>query len=318
MRALVAFALVALLAVPAIGQDRAPGWGDVGLYGPVGLLDRPLIGSFDLAIVTVSSTQRSIDALPARLERARDKGVAVILDVAFRAKEDGADHPLPGLVETYVARFRDVLDAIDRDLVHAVTLGEENLPWRGGARALTELYHRLKAIYPDVAFYQWYSPTSNRLNVPGDQWPALPADGWIIDHYALAGERYERLVEGWVKLGVPVVNVIWLSPDWKVGRRHKDNTGWWNAEGWKQFHHQLAVSRVHDLPVVFFMFRTPDKAAGENHLKFYGDGSQADADRVMRHTTDVLVPFLRGRPELPLAAPPIRPAWIPAWPPEGD
>ncbi|MEX2650473.1 MAG: hypothetical protein WD673_15815 [Alphaproteobacteria bacterium] len=309
-----ALLVLLLIAGGAARADEGLRWGDVGLYGPASLLDGPWAGSFDFAIVQAHPNPEAIAKLDDSLRRAEALGVTVILDIDFTRKGDESKQPAPKLLDTYLERFRVVLDGIDRGRVHAVTIGEENLPWKGGARVLATLYDRLKERYPETRFYQWYSPTSRRLNVPGQQWPELPADGWVIDHYLLQGEAYERLVAGWTALGKPVVNLVWLSPDWQVGHRRDPDPEWWERAGWRQFHHQLAVSRAHDLPVGFFMYRLPDRALGERRLRFYGEDGNSDATAFMTEVTGGLVPFLRGRPDVPLAVPETRPAWIPGWP----
>ena len=47
---------------------------------------------------------------------------------------------------------------MDPDWLYAMTLGEEQVFWNGWADALTKLYYRVKARWPDLPVYQWWTP----------------------------------------------------------------------------------------------------------------------------------------------------------------
>ena len=110
--------------------------------------------------------------------------------------------------------------AIDRflsrvavDELYAVTLGEENIFWDGRHQMLTELYHRVKAKYPTLPVYQWYSNSGRAMDQPGFVWPWLPADGWMVNEYSADAADFEQLIRRHRLLGTPVIAVAWAAPE---------------------------------------------------------------------------------------------------------
>ncbi len=143
----------------------------------------------------------------------------------------------------------NLFDAIDPDLIYAVTLDEENIYWHGWGTALTELYHRCKKRWPDLPVYQWWTP----MQVPNVRaqsgWVALPADGWVIDLYGQRREVFEKKLVQSLETNKPVIHIAWASPTW---------TDWMGAASWEDggrqvFDDQVEVCRSYNVPVGYFV-----------------------------------------------------------------
>ena len=232
----------------------------IGLYGTswvpwvVKLENAKRIGFIIYQVTPKSSIADIINFL----QECKKVNIKVVLDIEFyldyeqRANTHTAK-PL-GSIEHYESIFARVLDNIIDFPVEAVTIEEENVYWSGRAEFLSNLYYRLKKRYPDIKFYQWYTP-SKQLNIPGKEWPDLPSDGWIIDQYVMSGDMYEKYIQGIVALGKPIISIVWASPNWKVGQKGRviDN-GWWNKEGREIVQQQIVVNKKYNIPTTFYMF----------------------------------------------------------------
>jgi hypothetical protein len=245
----------ALGASPAVsGTARLP----VGLYGVAWtpwLVERP--GGVDFVLYQVGTAERPAEVWRAVRSLGR-AGIEVVLVVMFyesRAQRAGRSGAAPAApIETYERRFDELLAAPERSSVAGVVIEEENVFWAGRAGLLDALYGRLKQRYPDVTFYQWYSG-ARRVNVPGREWPSLRADGWVIDSYLLEGESYERLVRGYLALGLPLLSIVWASPNWPSDAgRPKPDPGWWEREGSRIFTSQVGTNARLRVPTALFPY----------------------------------------------------------------
>lgn len=267
----------------------------------------------DLNIYQVTP-ERDVEEVLEVLKAAQRNRIKVILDMLFytskqqRAAERGA----AGLrsLEFYEGLFSRVLDHLGELPVEGVTIEEENVYWGGRAQFLGDLYRRLKARYNGIEFYQWYS-SSRTVNIPGDTWPGLPSDGWVIDPYQLKGLGYYRLVKGMMALGKPVVGVVWASPNWQsaAGER-KWNPDWWNTEGWKTFYWQLSVNGHFNVPTAFFAFWLSAREKGRLVPLWHSESHCAQ--EFLRQLVQRTFPMMRSTAVLPLKVPATRPKWIPA------
>jgi hypothetical protein len=307
------FAALTLVVQSAANAESR--YGDVGIYGSAWLnfaLEQPKV--FDMFMYQARLTKAQPDKVAADLRRLSAAGTKVILGAQFFDTRDerGAREGAPPLRELsyYEGLFAPVLSRSDLK-IESVAIEEENIPWGGHAELLTGLYQSLKQRYPSQNFYQWYRP--RRLPtppIPGGEWPNLPADGWVIDQYALEGDGFLKYARAIKALGKPVLLVVWACPQWKIGDRGRSvNTSWWNERGWQIFYSQIAVASQEDLPTMFFMFA---RASGdkEGTTPLYRSTDQCDAKFLERFIADT-VPFIKSGKRLPLAPPSRRPDWIP-------
>jgi len=149
-------------------------------------------------------------------------------------------------IEQWIVKL---FEHIDPDWLYAITLGEEQVFWNGWTDALTRLYYRVKARWPDLPVYQWWTPpVAIDVRATGG-WVALPADGWLIDLYGLRGPIFERKLVKFLEAGKPVVHIAWASPTWL-------NPTLSGADNWERgqeiLDEQLAVCRAYDVPVAYF------------------------------------------------------------------
>ena len=177
----------------------------------------------------------------ALLESMARNGKKVIL----RAKV-GRLHKEPDVdaMEQWLVTF---FERVDPAWLYAVTLDEEQIEWNGWAEALTKLYYRVKARWPDLPVYQWWTPMEAIDVRATSGWVALPSDGWMIDLYGEQREKFERKLVKFLEAGKPVVHIAWASPTW---------LRWSGADTWeggqKIMFDQIAVCRAYDVPVAYF------------------------------------------------------------------
>jgi len=105
---------------------------------------------------------------------------------------DGADrYTLPMRdISVYKARLDYACSQLVpvMDLIHGITLSEENVPYDGHGAVLEELYWHVKNQYPNLPIYQWWSPNTGIPTTYDGIY--LSADGWVIDPYTLCVEMY--------------------------------------------------------------------------------------------------------------------------------
>ncbi len=233
--------LIALLAVPQLvgadGGERLTGR-DAGLY--VGSAGDYMQGKTPFAF-TIDQVSRGSDPtrLRSTIERLHANGKRAILDIFLYEKGDEQAKP----AAEYMAWLDALLGKLPLDKVYAITLSEENIYWNGHEAMLAELYGLVKAKYPTLAVYQWYSPGAG---APGFGWPLLPADGWLIDEYCKPRDAFENLVKKYVVLDKPLIHIAWAAPGWK------EFATW--EEVWDD---QLAICRRYDVPIAFFCWWPP-------------------------------------------------------------
>ena len=182
--------------------------------------------------------------------------------VILRAKV-GWRHKTPDVdkMEQWLVTF---FERVDPDWLYAVTLDEERVYWNGWSDALSRLYHRVKARWPDLPVYQWWTP----MEVPdvravGDGWVALPADGWVIDLYGEPRRKFEKKLLKALETGKPVVHIAWASPTW---------LRWSGADTWeggrRVMDDQIDVCRAYNVPVAYFC--TQNKEVDKEGNKIFG------------------------------------------------
>ena len=242
--------LVSAITPPLIAADaREPLTGQTtGFYGRWN--DYFHEAPFDFYVLQAEmgfANQANFDILinrwQANLKRARAAGKRIIADL-YRVRPSGAP-----LTKEYSKAETDFwFEAIDRflsriavDDLYAVTLGEENIFWDGRHQMLAELYPRVKAKYPTLPVWQWYSNTGRATDAPGFQWPWLPADGWMIDEYVADGADFEQLIRRHRLLGTPVIQIAYAAPENHFGPVHRS-----------VFDGQVRVARQYDVPLAFF------------------------------------------------------------------
>ncbi len=228
-----------LVALPAAAGLPPLTGNDAGLY--VGLAGDYMLGRNPFAFSIEQCSKRSDPAtLRRQVERLHAGGKRVILDFFLYDKGDEPAKP----AADYLANLDQLLSRLPLEQVYAVTLSEENIYWLGRAEMLTELYRLVKAKYPALAVYQWYSPGAS---APGFGWPLLPADGWVIDEYCLPAAQFERLVRQYKLLDKPLIHIAWAAPDWP-------EFATWD----KVWDDQLAICRRYDVPIAFFCWWPPN------------------------------------------------------------
>jgi len=149
---------------------------------------------------------------------------------------DGADrYSLPMRdISVYKARLDHACSKLEpvMDLIHGITLSEENVPADGRTAVLEELYWHVKNQYPNLPIYQWWIPNTG---IPTTyEGIYLSADGWVTDPYSLAPGMYPsnkvfyyrdgspytmgmhpylRLLRKYVITGKPVLSMLFASAD---------------------------------------------------------------------------------------------------------
>jgi len=313
MMATTLFATLTLAATAAAGAESH--YGSVGIYGNAWLnyaLKQPKV--FDTFMYQGRLTKTPPEQIAADLRRISGAGMSVFLDAQFFETGDqrGAREGAPPLrdLSYYEGAFAPLLTQNDLKIDN-VAIEEENIPEGGHAELLSGLYQNLKQRYPSQSFYQWYRP--RRLPtppIPGGEWPNLPADGWVIDQYALEGKDFVKYVHSIKALGKPVMLIVWACPQWKIGDHTRSiNTSWWNEKGWRIFYSQIAIASHEDLPTMFFMFA---RASGDKQgtTPLYRSTDQCDAKFLDRFVADT-IPAIKSGKRLPLEPPSQRPDWIP-------
>ena len=165
------------------------------------------------------------------LMKARAKGKRVIADVLWRHRS----------AETQFGTIEKFLDGVNVADLYAITIGEENIFWKGYHELLTGFYHRIKQKYPDLPVYQWYPNTFRATDWPGFMWPWLPADGWVIDEYWAEPRDFELAVRRHRMLGLPLVQLAWATPAIPRIPFHQ-----------ALFQGQLRVAQKYNVPCAFF------------------------------------------------------------------
>jgi hypothetical protein len=181
---------------------------------------------------------------------------------------DGTDRikstPLAGSLDLYSQRIASVLDQLNLNSpsLLGVALGEENIPGNGRNEILQGLYDFIKAKYPGVNVYQWWS--GNLLSPEWRENKFLSADGWVIDPYTLGIETapdeklhwgrdpYRRLVEKYVITRKPVISVLWASDERPF---YFDRNDARNKQGFairEIMDHQLDIDMAYNIPTAFY------------------------------------------------------------------
>ena len=143
-----------------------------------------------------------------------------------------------------------LFEHVDPDWLYVITLGEEQVFWNGWTDALTKLYYRAKARWPDLPVYQWWTPPVAIDVWATGGWVALPADGWLIDLYGLRGRAFESKLVKFLEAGKPVVHIAWASPTWLNPTLSGAET--WEPGGQEILDEQLDVCRAYNVPVAYF------------------------------------------------------------------
>ena len=212
---------------------------DAGLY--VGTAHGYMLGPTPFAF-TIEQVSRgsSPDEVRDRVEKLNANHKRVVIDFFLYEKSDEQAKP----ATEYMAMLDGFLAKITIAHVYAITLAEENIFWNGHGEMLAELYKLVKAKYPELAVYQWYSPGAG---APGFDWPWLPADGWLIDEYCMPGPQFEKLVRKYTILDKPLIHIAWAAPGWK-------EFATWD----KVWDSQLAICRRYNVPISFFCWWPKD------------------------------------------------------------
>ncbi len=250
----------------SMSQAEDPEWSHAhwGLYGqPTSDYYTSRDSPFDFFILQMSATgtetQEQVAGWDRQLAKIAATGRRAIPFCWFwmdYAEKDGK-LPLPSVQEA-AQRLDYFLSRIDLDNVYAITLAEENVWFAGRAQLLTDLYHWVKAKYPDLRVYQWYTPT-HAPKTPGFDVPYLPADGWVIDEYWVSGEQLEKMLVKFRMLGVPVLHLAWAAPNWPGGPARDPQTRVpFVLKG------QIEACRKLNVPVGFFTIAA-FKRDGEQH-----------------------------------------------------
>ena len=141
-----------------------------------------------------------------------------------------------------------LFEHVDPAWLYAITLDEEQVYWHGWAGALTRLYHRVKARWPALPVYQWWTPMVAIDVHATSGWVALPSDGWVIDLYGRPAEAFEKKLVMFLEAGRPVVHIAWASPTWPQWSGAET----WDGGGRAIMDDQVAVCRAYDVPVAYF------------------------------------------------------------------
>lgn len=238
--ALLCLTILAAVSVAAAFEGPRLTGRDAGLY--VGVAGDYMFGKVPFTF-TIDQVSRKSDpaALGKTIERVAANGKRSILDIFLY--ENGNEQAKPAA--DYMAWLDPLLSKLPLDKVYAITLSEENIYWNGRQEMLAELYGLVKAKYPALAVYQWYSPGAG---APGfGPWPLLPADGWLIDEYCRPRAEFENMVKKYTILDKPLIHIAWAAPGWK-------EFSTWD----KVWDDQLAICRRYGVPIAFFCWWPPD------------------------------------------------------------
>jgi hypothetical protein len=302
---LLALALGHAGALLAAEPDESLHDSDLGVYGSAWMPwlkqhDR----SFDF-VVYQFGPGRPLATIAEDLHIAADSGLRVVLSP--KLPDMDKSEPVSARGQSVLLSVQRVLDTIVDTPVAAITIGDENIFWDDMSSVLSEAYELLRSEYPERSFYQWYSP-SRKMNIPGIQWPDLPADGWVFDQYHYGPEFYREFVQGLSRKQLPLVSIIWASPMWQPGSQQPEKNGdWWETRGWERFYDQLKVNRANNIPTAFYLYEL--RQSGQRLPLFRSEGSCEK--RFMTAFTARTISTLNSMPELP-TRPDDRPDWIPA------
>jgi len=229
------------LSAHQVGQYAGRAWGPPDVPPePGSWADRTNLLRYTIRSVNVNQDDPADypDMEPYRQEVYDGQGYVPKRTILFRVHFwDGADrYSLPMRdISVYKARLDHVLTGLApvMDLIHGITLSEENVPYDGHIAVLEELYWHVKGQYPDLPVYQWWTPnTAIPTTYDGIY---LPADGWVIDPYTLCPEMYPatntyyynddgspysmgpdpytRLLRKYVITGLPVLSMLCASAE---------------------------------------------------------------------------------------------------------
>lgn len=186
----------------------------------------------------------------------------VLLRIEFWPKSERGGRSALKPYNVYRERVFFILDKLASILgsLRGVVLSEENIPRRGRPEILQHLYDDIKAKYPDLPIFQWWTPMTT---TPGTyQGNFLSADGWIINPYYLTKENYpkgpdiKRFIQKYVITGKPVIFVPYatnVKDDWH---------GYWEKNGWNTLNQQLQLCEDFNLAQVFFWTYSKDHRSG--------------------------------------------------------
>lgn len=289
---------------------------DVGVYGNAWVdyvMEHPK--TFDFFVYQARLLNTPADEISGKVKEFKAKGVPVVLDMQFyeNSAQRGVREGAPPMkdVKHYEDLYAKVLNDVPRDAVPVITIDEENVYWGGRAEFLGELYKTLKARFPERSFYQWYSPRLKpSIAIPGETWPNLPADGWIIDQYAVSGDKFASYIASVKHLDKPLLAVMWTVPQWRPGdtSRHVD-TEWWDTKAWKTFYSQVATYKKYDVPIALYA-ATPRSEGSAANAALYQSGNECDR-KFFEALLSVTLPALRSGQHVAEEIPRQRPSWIP-------
>jgi len=214
---------------------------------------------WDFYVVQCNENTPGPDTASMLREMARN-GKKVILRAAVGRMHEKPD--VDEMEQWLVTLFENV----DPDWLYAVTLDEEQVYWNGWADALTRLYYRVKARWPDLPVYQWWTPMIAPSVRDKRGWVALPADGWVMDLYGLRGYEFEKKMLKFLETGKPLVHIAWASPTWifydREGYMEED---WWEKAGRAVFDEQLRICREYNVPVAYFCCQPSGEKDGKRY-----------------------------------------------------
>lgn len=167
--------------------------------------------------------------------------------------------------EVYLARVLHSVAQLEsvHDKIHGITLAEENVPTGGRTQLLQYLYEGVKAQYPDLPVYQWWTPNTPVPQHFEGTW--LSADGWVFDPYTLtehhpaytnlwAPDPYLRLMQKYTVSGLPIVAIAAATaetpfrPYYDVG-----TTPYLNSKTqWDVNTHQTSINTAFNVPTAFY------------------------------------------------------------------
>ena len=181
------------------------------------------------------------DAMVSQLREMAKNGKKVILRAQVRLKQKTPE--IDKMEQFLVTLF----ERVDPDLLYAITLDEENIYWDGWGDALTRLYYRAKARWPDLPVYQWWTPMEAPDVRATGGWVALPSDGWVLDLYGEPRKKFEQKLVKFLETGKPAVHIAWASPTWLRW------SGADTVEGFRRIlNDQIDVCRAYNVPVAYF------------------------------------------------------------------
>ena len=167
-------------------------------------------------------------------------------------------------VDVYIARMDKALKQLEPvlDKIHGISISEENVPYNGRTAVLEAIYKHCKAKYPNVMFYQWWTP-----NTAIPDWYEgiyLSCDGWIIDTYSLCIENYpanryhmsndpyRRLLQKYIITGKPLIATIWASSEQSYFFDVNDPNNKTHINMWQIMDHQFQLNLDYDVPTMLY------------------------------------------------------------------